>query len=152
MTCTGKISKSSKYYLPKFSVTSRIQSRYSVEYSWFKIRFFFSYTGHHIKVKESSLPYYLLITGRRIVGFILFPGVKWDFFQVEVVSILIYGYTTWTLTKYIEKKLDGSCTRILWAILNKSWKQLLTKEQLYSHLPPISKTIQIRWTRHAGYC
>ena len=26
------------------------------------------------------------------------------------------------------------------------------KRQLYDHRPPISKTIQIRWTRHAGHC
>ena len=26
------------------------------------------------------------------------------------------------------------------------------KQQLYGHLPPISKMIQIRWTRHAGHC
>ena len=57
-----------------------------------------------------------------------------------------------TLTKCIEKKLDWSCTRMLLAILNKSWKQHPTKQQVYGHLPPISKTIQIRWTRHAGHC
>ena len=27
-----------------------------------------------------------------------------------------------------------------------------TKHQLYSHLPPITKTIQVRWTRHARHC
>ena len=47
---------------------------------------------------------------------------------------------------------DGNCTRMLWAILNKSWKQHPTKQQLYSHLPPISKTIQIRQTKHAEHC
>ena len=31
------------------------------------------------------------------------------------------------------------------------WRQHPTKQQLYSHLPPITKTIQIRWTRHAGH-
>ena len=40
----------------------------------------------------------------------------------------------------------------LWGILYKSWKQHPTKHQLYNHLPPISKTIQIRWTRYAGHC
>ena len=66
------------------------------------------------------------------------------------MSILLYGCTTWTLTKRTEKKLDENCTRMLRAILNKSWKQHLTKQQLYGHRPPISKTIQIRRTRHAG--
>ena len=65
--------------------------------------------------------------------------------------ILLYRYTTWTLTKHIEKKVDGICTRIQWAILNKSWKQHSPKQLLYGHLPPISKTIQIRQTRHVGH-
>ena len=37
------------------------------------------------------------------------------------------------------------------AILNKSWQQHPTRHQLYGHLPPIPKTIQVRRTRHAGY-
>ena len=41
---------------------------------------------------------------------------------------------------------------MLQAILNKSWWQLPTRHQLYSHLPPITKTIQFRRTRHAGHC
>ena len=43
-------------------------------------------------------------------------------------------------------------TRMLRAILNKSWRQHPTKNQLYGHLPPITKIIQVRWTRHAGHC
>ena len=61
-------------------------------------------------------------------------------------------YITWTLTKWLEKKLDGNYIRMLRAILNKSWKQQPTKHQLYGHLPPITKTIQARRTRHAGHC
>ena len=41
---------------------------------------------------------------------------------------------------------------MLRAILNKSWRQHPTRHQLYSYLPPISKTIQVRRTRHAGHC
>ena len=41
---------------------------------------------------------------------------------------------------------------MLRAILNKSWQQHPTRHQLYGHLPPISKTIQVRRTRHAGHC
>ena len=41
---------------------------------------------------------------------------------------------------------------MLHAILNKSWLQHPTRHQLYSHLPPITKTIQVRRTRHAGHC
>ena len=52
----------------------------------------------------------------------------------------------------MEKKLDGNYTRMLRAILNKSWRQHPTGHQLYGHLPPIKKTIQVRRTRHAGHC
>ena len=38
------------------------------------------------------------------------------------------------------------------ANLNKSWGQHPTRHQLYGHLPPITKTIQVRRTRHAGHC
>ena len=78
--------------------------------------------------------------------------MKRSFFQAAVVSILLYGCTTWTLTKRLEKKLDGNYTRMLRAILNKSWRQHPTRHQLYGHFPPITKTIQVRRTRHAGHC
>ena len=55
-------------------------------------------------------------------------------------------------TKRLEKKLDGNYTRMLRAILNKSWRQHPTRHQLYGHLPPITKTIQVRRARHAGHC
>ena len=60
--------------------------------------------------------------------------------------------TTWTLTKWLEKKLDGNFTRMLRAILNKSWRKHPTKHQLYGHLPSMTKTIQVRRARHAGHC
>ena len=78
--------------------------------------------------------------------------MKRSFFQAAVASILLYGCTTWTLTKLLEKKLNGNYTRMLRAILNKSWRQHPTRHQLYGHLPPITKTIQVRRTRHAGHC
>ena len=73
--------------------------------------------------------------------------MKGSFFQAVVVLILLYVCTTRMLTKWLEKKLDGNYTRMLWAILHKS-----TRYQLYSHLPLIMKTIQVRWTRHTGHC
>ena len=56
------------------------------------------------------------------------------------------------LTKHMEKKLDGNYTRMLPAVLKKFKRQHPTKQQLYGHLPPITKTITIRRTRHAGHC
>ena len=78
--------------------------------------------------------------------------IKYIFFQTAVMSTLLHGCTKWTLTNFIEKKLDGNCTRMLGAILNKSWKHHPSKQLQYGHLPPISKTIQIRRTIYTGHC
>ena len=48
--------------------------------------------------------------------------IKRSFFKAVVVSILLYGCTTWTLTERMEKRLDGNYTRMLQVILNKSLK------------------------------
>ena len=53
--------------------------------------------------------------------------IKRNCFQEAVLSILLYGCTTYTLTKHIEKKLDRNCIRMLWAIMNKAQKQHPTK-------------------------
>ena len=39
--------------------------------------------------------------------------MKRSFIQAAVVSILLYGCTTWMLTKHMEKKLDSNYTRML---------------------------------------
>ena len=44
------------------------------------------------------------------------------------------------------KEIDGGFGRY------KSWQQHPTRHQLYGHLPPITKTIQVIRTRHAGHC
>ena len=98
----------------------------------------------------------ILLLGFVIVFFIIIFIYDYllsvSFFQAAVTSILLYGCTTWTLTKRLEKKLDGNYTRMLRAILNKSWRQHPTRHQLCGHLPPITKTIHVRRTRHAGHC
>ena len=72
--------------------------------------------------------------------------------RLSVILILLCGCTRWTLNKCMEKKLDSNYTRMLRAILNESWRQHPTKQQLYGHLQPITKTIKIRRTRYAGHC
>ena len=61
------------------------------------------------------------------------------------LSLIIY-VPSGNLTVYFKKK------RMQRAILNKSWRQQPTRHQLYGHLPPITKTFQVRRTRHAGHC
>ena len=41
---------------------------------------------------------------------------------------------------------------MLHAVLNKSWEQHPTKQQLYGHLPPNLQTILVRQARHAEHC
>ena len=70
--------------------------------------------------------------------------------KLLAMSVLLYGYATWTLMKCLDKKLNGNYIRMLCAVLNKSWKQHFTKQQLCDHLPPISQTIQVKWTKYTG--
>ena len=118
----------------------------------------FTYLGSSVSSTEKDIDTRLTKTWTAIDKL----SVKWksdltdkmkrSFFQAAVVSILLYGCTTRTLTKRFEKKLDGNYTRMLRAILNKSRRQHPTRHQLYSYLLPITKIIRVRRTRHAGYC
>ena len=61
-------------------------------------------------------------------------------------------YLVYQMLLHFSISIRPNYTRMLRAILNKSWRQHPTRHQLYGHLPPISKTIQVRQTRHAGHC
>ena len=78
--------------------------------------------------------------------------MKRDFFQATVLTVLLYGCTAWTLTKCLESKIDGNCTRMLRTVLNTSWQRHPTKQYLYGQLSPVSQTIRERRTRFAGHC
>ena len=45
--------------------------------------------------------------------------IKREFFQVEIMSVQLYGRTTSTLKKHLEKKLKRNFKRMLHAVLNK---------------------------------
>ena len=77
---------------------------------------------------------------------------KLDFFLAVAVSLLQHGCTSGTLTKRLEKMLDGNWARILRALLDNSWKQYPTKHQLYGYLPLISRIIQVQRMRQPGFC
>ena len=67
--------------------------------------------------------------------------MKRSFFQAAVTSILLYGCSTWTLTKRLEKKLDGNYTRMLRAILNKSWQRHPTRHTTVRPPAPLSRNL-----------
>ena len=118
----------------------------------------FTYLGNSVSSTDTDINTWLAKTWTAIdrLSVIwksdLTDKMKRSFLQAVVVSILLYGCTTWMLTKRMEIKLDSNYTRMLRAILNKSWRQRPTKQQRYSHLPPITKTLKNRQTRHAGHC
>ena len=74
------------------------------------------------------------------------------FFRATVETVLLYGSVTWTLTKRLENKLYGTYTRMLRAILNKSWRDHPTHTELYGNIPIISHLIRERRIRYACHC
>ena len=86
----------------------------------------FTYLGSSVSSTEKDIDTRLTKAWKARLSIIwksnLTDKMKRSFFQAAVVSILLYGCTTWTLTKWLEKKLDGNYTRMLRAILNKSWQ------------------------------
>ena len=66
--------------------------------------------------------------------------IKRKFFQAVVVNSTIWKYHM-DPDLASREKAKGNCQRILGAILNGCWKQNLTKEQFYNHLPLIFKVV-----------
>ena len=52
------------------------------------------------------------------------------------MSVLLYGCTTWTLTKRLEKKLAWNYMWMASVVLHISWSQHFKKEMLFAHQPP----------------
>ena len=93
----------------------------------------------------------LLSTIYQPSGNLITDKINQKVFQVVAMLALLYNYIIRTLTKSLEKKLNGNYTRMPNSVLDKSWKQHPTK-QLYDHFPSISQIIQVKWTRYVGYC
>ena len=77
---------------------------------------------------------------------------KLKIFKAAIEPILLYGSETWTLSKKLEKRLDGTYTRLLMRVQNISWKSHHTKVYIYNNLPPVSSLVQARRVRFAGHC
>ena len=78
--------------------------------------------------------------------------IKERLFLATVESVLLYGAETWTMTRAMEKRLDGCYTRMLRMAYNVSWKDRLTNEELYGGLPKISVKVASRRMKLAGHC
>ena len=75
----------------------------------------------------------------------------WYIFNIFIFREYLQDYSVYFIAidpKTDFKKLDGYNTRMLCAVLNKSWKQHPTKLELYDHFPPIT---QIKHVRRTAY-
>ena len=69
-----------------------------------------------------------------------------------MITFFFYRCTSLILTKPLKEKLDENYTRrMLYALLNKSWKQHPIKQELYGYLPLITQTIHVRRARHVAF-
>jgi hypothetical protein len=77
---------------------------------------------------------------------------KMKIFTSLVQSILLYSCETWSLTKTLEKKIDGARNRMLRYALNISWKDHIPNSVVLEGIVPISDVIRERRVRFAGHC
>ena len=68
--------------------------------------------------------------------------IKRNFFRATAESVLVYGSVSWTPTKALEKRLSGNYTRMLRAILNRSWKDHPSNKEIYANIPDICTSIR----------
>ena len=123
-----------------------------------KVVFDFKYLGcyvdnseHDIKVRK-ALAWSACHKMQKIWKSSLPNKIKIRLFTATVESVLLYGCSTWTLTKAMEKSLDGTYTRMLRMALNVSWKEHKTNIDLYGNLPKLSSKIAERRCKLAGHC
>jgi hypothetical protein len=78
--------------------------------------------------------------------------IKTNIFKTLIEPILLYGSETWTLSAKLEKRLDGTYTRLLMRVKNLSWKRHPTLKQIYGSLPRVSQIVKARRVQFTGHC
>ena len=105
----------------------------------------------------SSTPSLTLLSGPLWSSIVVLVRVS-SMGQIELFSLLlgiiiiIYlkPYNCSTMDSFTETPYCGSTSKNLHSsTLNENWRQHWTKQQLYSHLPPVSQAIQKRRARHS---
>ena len=72
-------------------------------------------------------------------------------FRATTESILLYGSQTWSLTCAEEKSLTGTYTRMLRMVKNISWRDKITKKELYGNLSSVAHVVRERRMKLAGH-
>ena len=78
-------------------------------------------------------------------------NVKIGFFRATLESVLLYGAETWTLTKKMNDRLDGTYTKMLRVVLGVSWRDHMTNKELYGSLEKVSNSLRVRRLRFIGH-
>ena len=60
--------------------------------------------------------------------------LKIQFFRTTIESVLLYGAESWTLTNSMCRRLDGTCTIMLRAVVGFTWRDRKTNKELYGQL------------------
>ena len=78
-------------------------------------------------------------------------NLKLRFFKATVETVLLYGAVSWTLTKQLERSLDGAYSRLLRYALNVRWDDFTTNQELYGNLEPVSTRLRKRRLAFIGH-
>ena len=79
-------------------------------------------------------------------------SIKIRIFTALVESVFLYGSETWTMTKRLNKIVDGCYTRMLRMALDvNQYTQRITNSKLYGALPKLSSKIAQRRLRLSGH-
>ena len=118
----------------------------------------FKYIGSHIASTEKDVQIRIanawsaLDQSEVIWKSALSEHIKKNFFRGAVELVMLYCSPARTLSKKLERKLNGSHTIMLWVVLNLNQKTHPIIRRLYRQLPGISSVIRERRTQYAGLC
>ena len=82
----------------------------------------------------------------------LHSQLKVRIFKSVVEPILLYGSETWTISRKLEKRLDGTYTNLLRRVKNLSWKSHPSLAEIYGDLDRLSCVLRQRRLEYAGHC
>ena len=82
----------------------------------------------------------------------LYNNLKIKISVATVEPTLLYGSETYTLSRKLEKGLDGAYTRLLMLAQSLCWKRNPTISEIYNQLPRVSCLVKSRRVQFAGHC
>ena len=72
-------------------------------------------------------------------------------YNASVISVLLYGSETWTISQTMAKRINGSYSRMLRMALNIRWPTVISNADLFGSIPMPTVMIANRRMRLAGH-